>query len=164
MNLLLDSVCKGATFSKDRVYRYRLWRTWGDKTRMCNFVMLNPSTADERDNDPTVERCERRARAWGYGGLIVTNIFALRATDPAVMMQHSDPVGASNDAYLVSVARTAALVVCAWGAFGAHRSRSMFVRKLLADSGAELYCLGTTGIGEPRHPLYVPYVRQPILL
>lgn len=82
----------GAAFSPCRRYRYRLWRTWGDAAPAV-FVMLNPSTADEIENDPTVERCERRARAMGFGGLRVANIFSLRSTDPTALYTSDDPVG-----------------------------------------------------------------------
>src|SRR3954469_17706712 len=91
----------GARFSADGLYRYALWRVWDADRGLCNFLMLNPSTADETVNDPTVARCARRARSWGYGGLVVTNLFAFRATDPSGLRAAPDPVGPEDDAAIV---------------------------------------------------------------
>ena len=95
----------GARFSVDRRYRYALWRVWDRSRGVCNFLLLNPSIADEVTNDPTSERCERRARRWGFGGLIVTNLFALCATDPAGLRRVADPIGPENDAAILEAAR-----------------------------------------------------------
>ena len=95
----------GARFSVDRRYRYALWRVWDHGRGICNFLLLNPSIADEATNDPTSERCERRARRWGFGGLIVTNLFALCATDPAGLRRVADPIGPENDAAILETAR-----------------------------------------------------------
>jgi len=150
----LDS---GATFRDNRRYRYDLWRRWGPGTYIC-FVGLNPSTADETQNDPTVERCERRAHTMGYGGLRVVNIFARRSTDPKELYWPSeDPVGPENDAYILRNARESSRVVCAWGTHGAHLGRGAAIEKMLRDAGVELYCLGLTKEGHPKHPLYIPY-------
>jgi hypothetical protein len=91
----------GARFSIDRRYRYALWRVWDHDENLYNFLLLNPSSADEATNDPTIERCERRARRWGFGGLIVTNLFALCATDPAGLHRITDPIGPENDAAIL---------------------------------------------------------------
>ena len=129
---------------------------------LINFVMLNPSTADEVANDPTVERCERRARMWNYGGLIVTNIFAWRSTDPGELRRIDDPVGPDNDQALVESAHRAQLVVCAWGNHGSHRGRSAEVRALLARHGIACHALRVSEkTGEPWHPLYLGYDIQP---
>ncbi|MCC6008199.1 MAG: DUF1643 domain-containing protein [Rhodobacteraceae bacterium] len=153
-----------AVYSPCERYRYLLTRVWGAGARAL-FVMLNPSTATEAQNDPTVERCERRARALGLGGFRVCNIFALRATDPRVMRAAPDPVGPWNDAALVqSVAWGAewgGLVVCAWGTHGAHLGRGAAVEALLRARGASLHHLGLTAGGHPRHPLYVRYAEPP---
>lgn len=150
----------GAAFSDCRLYRYRLWRQWSDLPPAV-FVMLNPSTADEIDNDPTVERCERRARAMGYGGLRVANIFALRSTDPSALYEHADPVGKDNDAAIVESVTGAGLVVCAWGAHGNLFHRGEKVLQLLRGAGVVPHYLQLNKDGTPKHPLYVPYEKQP---
>lgn len=152
----------GAWFSTDRRYRYALWRVWDAGRDLCNFLMLNPSTADVTSDDPTVARCTRRARSWGYGGLIVTNLFAFRATDPAGLRSAPDPVGPEGDAAIVAAARIAVLVVCAWGNHGAYRSRAAAVRSLLDGLGVTPYYLALTRRGEPAHPLYLGYGLAPV--
>src|SRR5690242_6108456 len=103
-------------FSDCRAYRYTLWREWDifDKNYVM-FVGLNPSTADERVDDPTIRRCIDFAKRWGYGALCMTNLFAYRATDPRVMKAFPYPVGPENDKWLVRCAREAGVVVAAWG-------------------------------------------------
>ena len=115
------------------------------------FVGLNPSTADETQDDPTIRRCIAFAKAWGYGGVCMTNLFAYRATLPEVMKATSDPVGPDNDEYLRALAADAGVVVAAWGANGTHKGRDAEVRKLLP----ELHCLALTKDGHPGHPLYL---------
>ncbi|MCE2946954.1 MAG: DUF1643 domain-containing protein [bacterium] len=145
----------GATFSRDRQYRYRLWRHWDLSRAPLLMIMLNPSTADEERNDPTVERCERRARANGFGGLLVANIFALRSTDPRALYAHPSPVGRRNDAAILAMAREAGQVVCAWGVHGALADRGRRVASRLRQEGLVLGVLGLTREGHPRHPLYM---------
>jgi hypothetical protein len=149
-----------AVYSDCELYRYLLTRTWGEGPKAL-FVMLNPSTATEVQNDPTVERCERRARALGFGAFRVTNIFAFRATDPRVMRAVADPVGPGNDAAIQDSALWADTIVCAWGNHGLHLNRGAAVIELLRSTGAPLSHLGLTGQGQPRHPLYVSYDQQP---
>lgn len=151
-----------ALFSDDGVYRYTLWRHWDQCKPIVLFVMLNPSTADATKNDPTVERCERFAKRWGYGSLVVVNIFALRSTDPKALYTHHEPVGPSNDWHILDLAEDADLVVCAWGNHGGERAA--FVKKMLTHSGCELHCLGINKTGEPVHPLYQPNSATPIPL
>jgi hypothetical protein len=151
-----------AVYSPCETYRYLLTRVWGPGERAL-FVMLNPSTATEVQNDPTVERCERRARALGFGAFRVTNIFAFRATDPKVMRAVADPVGPGNDAAIAESVGWADKVICAWGNHGLHIGRGDAVESVLRASGSPLYHLGLTGQGQPRHPLYVSYDQQPQL-
>ncbi len=126
------------------------------------FVMLNPSTATEVQNDPTVERCERRARALGYGGFRVTNIFAWRATDPRDMRASVDPIGPENDSILIQSARWADHIIAAWGTHGAYLDRGNLVAKILHNQNKPLFHLGLSKAGHPKHPLYLPYSQQPI--
>ena len=150
-----------AVYSDCEAYRYSLERVWGDGPRVA-FVMLNPSTATELQNDPTVERCERRARALGFGGFAVGNIFAYRATDPKVMRGVADPVGPENDASILGMAEVATQVVCAWGTHGLHLGRGAAVEGLLRRVGVPLYHLGLSLGGLPKHPLYIGYGVQPV--
>ncbi|TMH87076.1 MAG: DUF1643 domain-containing protein, partial [Betaproteobacteria bacterium] len=113
----------GAQFSRCRRWRYLLWRCWDAKRPAANFLMLNPSTADEVKLDPSCTRARDYALRWGFGGLLVTNIFAWRATDPQEMKAARDPVGRGNDRAILRAAREAAIVVCAWGNHGTHMNR-----------------------------------------
>ncbi len=156
-----------AVYSDCLSYRYSLTRVWGVGARRVCFVMLNPSTATEKQNDPTVERCERRARSLGFDGFAVANIFAWRATDPKVMRRAVDPVGPANDAAIVRLADWAGAgleaggVVCGWGTHGAHLARGQAVAALLRGRGHRLLHLGLTKDGQPKHPLYIGYARHP---
>ncbi len=155
-----------AVYSPCERWRYLLTRTWDPAGARALIVMLNPSTATEVQNDPTVERCERRARALGYGAFRVTNIFAFRATDPRVMRGQDDPVGPGNDAAIRESAEGwvgDGLILCAWGNHGAHLGRGVAVERQLRGLGMPLHHLGLTRTGEPQHPLYIGYDRQPML-
>ncbi|GAB1381245.1 DUF1643 domain-containing protein [Pararhodobacter aggregans] len=150
-----------AVYSPCESYRYTLTRTWDPAGRKVLFVMLNPSTATEVQNDPTVERCERRARALGFGSFRVCNIFAYRATDPKVMRAQADPVGPGNDQAIAESALWADAVVCAWGTHGAHLNRGAAVEAVLRATGKPLSHLGLSKDGHPKHPLYIGYAHQP---
>lgn len=157
-----------ATFSPCRTWRYTLHRDidplLGNGT--VAFIGLNPSTADETQDDPTIRRCIRFARSWGYQHLTMLNLFGLRSTDPRGLLGHRDPVGPGNDLAIATQIANADLVVCAWGAFPSGRPelerRAAFVLRMIHNP----HCLGVTADGSPRHPLYVrgdtkpvPYVR-----
>jgi hypothetical protein len=146
----------GATFSRCRRWRYLLWRCWDASKPAANFLMLNPSTADELKLDPSCTRARNYAERWGYGALVVTNIFGWRATDPDEMKRVKDPVGRGNDRAIVQAAKDAAIVVCAWGNHGEHMGRARAVLALLEAERILLKCLRTTGTGHPAHPLYLP--------
>jgi hypothetical protein len=151
----------GARFSDCRRWRYLLWRRWDASRPVANFLMLNPSTADEFQLDPSCTRARLYAERWGYGALIVTNLFAWRATDPRDMKAAKEPVGRANDRAILRAAREAAIVVCAWGNHGAHLSRSASVKHLLREAGIALHALRVNGVGEPAHPLYLPGTLRP---
>jgi hypothetical protein len=118
--------------------------------------MLNPSTADETQLDPSCTRARTYCEQWGYGTLLVTNLFAWRATDPDNMKAARDPVGRGNDAAILRAAQAAALVVCAWGNLGAHLERAARVTRLLHQACVPLHMLRLNASGEPAHPLYLP--------
>lgn len=151
----------GAKFSECMLYRYQLWRQWDASKGFAVFVMLNPSTADEVDNDPTVERCQRRAVQMGYGGLRVANIFAYRSTDPFALYELEDPVGPENDAAILGATEGAGIVICAWGKHGNYRGRGQQVREMLARAGVRPHYLQLNQDGTPKHPLYVGYGVMP---
>lgn len=151
-----------ALYSDCETYRYLLSRRWGDAETLL-YILLNPSTATEERNDPTIERCERRARMLGFGGFAVANLFAFRATDPRDLKRAPCPVGPDNDAQLQIAASRAGKVLCGWGVHGAHKARAGAVETLLRQAGTTLWHLGQTKAGHPRHPLYVGYVQKPQL-
>jgi hypothetical protein len=144
---------RGAKFDYNRDYRYRLWREWDINKPTVAFVMLNPSTADESEDDPTLRRCINFAKDWGYGRLEVVNLFALRATDPSELREHPNPVGGANNVHLQQVCEAVDKVVAAWGAHGDLQNRAAEVVEML---DTELFALDTTKDGHPNHPLYQP--------
>ena len=153
-------IIRQTVFSVSRHFRYTLWREWDVLNRdYAMFIGLNPSTADETLDDPTIRRCSGFAKSWGYGALCMTNLFAFRATNPRTMMGHTKPVGEENDKWIVRCAREAGIVVAAWGTRGQFMARDKEVGGLLD----ELHCLGKTKDGSPRHPLYVRGDMQPQL-
>lgn len=176
-------------FSPCKRYRFTLWRRTGidrnwfpsecihgydlcpdcDKDaslqgrarEFVQFVCLNPSTATDTIDDPTVRRCVGFARIWGFGGFCMTNLFAFRSTDAANMKRQIDPVGAGNNAAIVKVAEKAGMIVCAWGQHGSHNERATIVRALLKEvAPKKLHALRIT-TGEPWHPLYLPAKTEP---
>lgn len=152
-----EAMRKTAKLSDDGRYRYSLTRVWDPGKGLVNWIMLNPSTADARQDDPTIRRCINFTRSWGFGGLVVTNLFALRSPAPEVLELDPDPVGPLNDAAIVHEAITATLHVAAWGVHGRLHGRDQVVRRLLTEHPLRLplKCLGWTKSGQPRHPLYL---------
>jgi hypothetical protein len=153
---------RSAHFSPCRLYRYALWRAWGAQAGAVDrgyvlFIGLNPSTADENNDDPTIRRCIAFAKAWGYSGVCMVNLFAFRSTDPAAMLAANDPVGPENDVWLERLARRAGLVVAAWGVHGTHMERDSRVKQLIP----EMRYLRLTKDGHPGHPLYLPKTLTP---
>lgn len=153
-------VVSEAAFSGCGAYRYALTRVWDDALPRVAWVMLNPSTADERRNDPTIERCERRSRAMGFGAYRIVNLYAFRATLPRDLLAAPDPVGPRNAAALRDAARWSGRIICGWGAH-ADPARAGDAAALMRQAGAALFHLGVTRTGQPRHPLYVAYAVQP---
>jgi hypothetical protein len=159
---MAPTIRPAAGFSPCGRYRYWLTRTWDTgKAPLC-WVLLNPSTADDRQDDPTIRRCMSFARSLGYGGIHVVNLFAFRATRPRQLRAADDPVGPANDRFIVRAARRADRVIAAWGCHGAYQGRDREVMALLAQTGAPVACLGMTRDGWPRHPLYLPGDAVPV--
>ena len=142
-------------FSPDRTYRYSLVSVIGLEKKICLFICLNPSTADERQDDPTVRRCKAFAKQWGYGIFSMANIFAYRATNPRALYVREDSVGPDNDRYIRDSAECADLIVAAWGNHGAYLDRGQHVLNTLREVGKHIHHLGLTKAGQPRHPLYL---------
>lgn len=170
----------GAVFDETRRYRYSLWRRWGfdecemfpmpearnrdAKLRMhISFIGLNPSTADQSINDPTVSRCVRFAKEWGFRSMSMLNLFAFRAADPKVMKADSEPIGGENNGRCIQwFAENSGLVIAAWGNHGSYLGRSKSVKSTLRACGL-VHHLGLTKAMEPRHPLYLRSDTQPTL-
>ncbi len=144
----------GAVFDSTEVYRYRLWRVWRPAGPRLAFILLNPSTADETRDDPTILRCIRYAQRWGYGGVEILNLFALRSTDPAALRGSAAPIGPGNDRAIRAVTRRVDRVVAAWGNHGVLLNRAATVLAALRRRGVRPLCLAVTAQGQPRHPLY----------
>ena len=131
-----------AIFDESGQYRYWLSRSWNSTRPIINFIMLNPSTANEEHLDSTITRCLYYAQHWGFGRLIVTNLFAWRATQPNALTSVTDPVGTDNDAYLTWGAVISHVRVAAWGTHHSAKLRKRGVEQLL--SPFPLMTLGTT--------------------
>ena len=143
-----------------RKYRYCLWREWDSANpAYAMFVGLNPSTADELKDDPTIRRCVNYAKDWGYGALCMVNLFAFRATEPSVMKAQAAPVGTMNDDWILKLANDAGVIIAAWGSHGTHLKRDEAVKKLLMN---KLWYLKLTKDGAPGHPLYLKKTLKPI--
>lgn len=154
----VEQMERGATISSCGRYRYALWRKWKPGP-MCVFVGLNPSTADAQLDDPTIRRCIGFAQGWGFSGLMMLNLFAYRATNPADMKAATDPIGPDNDDALRYASYNTTMVIAAWGANGTFKGRDQQVREMLP----RLHYLHLTKDGHPGHPLYLPGSLRPKL-
>ena len=149
-----DGVNSWCLFSADRAYRYYLTRRLredGKGSRVC--IGLNPSTADETKDDPTVRRLAMRAYDDGFRSITMLNLFAYRATDPRKMLSHADPVGQRNDSVIIGMAASADSIVICWGSHGSYGSRSGEVLHILKRHRHNISHFGLTKSGEPRHPV-----------
>ena len=149
-----------AVLSDDGAYRYALTRWWDESAEPLCVIGLNPSTADAEQDDPTIRRCVGFAKAWGYGGIVMLNLFAYRATDPKVMRRAFDPVGPQNDATLCA-STGGRDVLCAWGTGGDYMARDRAVMDLLR-AARSVTALGLTKDSHPRHPLYARSSARPV--
>lgn len=141
----------GAILSEDREYRYVLWRIWDTSKPSVMFIGLNPSTADESIDDPTIRRCINYARSWGYGAIYMTNLFALRSSKPSELYNSKNPIGDENDKFLLNFQNKCDLVVACWGNHGSFMNRSSDIKELFN----QIKCFGTNQTGQPKHPLYL---------
>jgi len=153
-----------AIISECGKYRYLLQRFWDSRLETLNFVMLNPSTADASVDDATIRRCLGFARDLGFGSLEVTNLFALRSTDPKALRDHIDPVGPENDEQIISSAQVCQMTICAWGTHGTYRNRASKVLDLLRKAGIKPHALALSKDGHPKHPLYLKSDLKPVPL
>ena len=133
-------------------YRYLLWRAWNPRLPRVLWILLNPSTADERVDDPTLRRLHSFSQHFGFGGLEVVNLFALRSTDPRALARMVDPIGPENDDYIREAGVRATKIIAAWGSYGTLYGRDHYI---LAQIASPIFCLGITRNGNPRHPLYL---------
>jgi hypothetical protein len=153
---------RSAEIDRTGMYRYELRRTWGLQNPAL-FVILNPSTADGEKDDPTIRRCMDFADRWGYGGIVVVNVFAFRATKPTALLTAADPVGPMNLIYIRQAMEKAGIVIAAWGAGGPKVSEPYeWIHEIAKMCGVRLHCLGTTADGSPKHPLYVRSDVKPV--
>lgn len=151
---------RGAVISQCKQYRYQLWRIWDANKPLLMFIMLNPSTADSENDDPTLRRCIGFANKFGFGGLYVCNLFAFRATDPKELLRRNraglDIIGPENDDFLTETAERCEEIVLAYGAGSPIPGRAAEVVLMFRYC----LCLGKTSKGDPRHPLYLPYLTE----
>lgn len=150
---------KDAVFSPCRRYRYALWRIWHKNKPWVLFIGLNPSIADETNDDPTLIRCIHFAKNWGYGGVCMANLFAYRATKPRVLRSRKNIIGKDNDKWLITLTKDAGLVVAAWGNQGQYKQRANHVKAMIGP----IHYLKLTQRNEPAHPLYLKADLTPIL-
>lgn len=142
----------GAIISDCEAYRYSLWRIWDKQKPIVLYICLNPSVADANTSDRTLERCISFAKEYGYGGLLIGNLFAFRSTKISEMKKAKDPIGRKTDEYLLSMVGLASKVIVAWGNDGHFLDRNSDVLKFIKDP----YCLKINKTGSPGHPLYIP--------
>jgi len=136
-------------------YRYLLRRTWDAKKPRVLYIMLNPSTADARRDDPTIRSCVRLASGLGYGSMEVVNIFAWRATDPNDLLKVRDTVGPDNETHVRAALGRCDIPICAWGAWPHAQEASTYIRNAIRADRPAAFCFGKTASGAPKHPLYI---------
>lgn len=157
------TISTSAILSPDRQYRYTLWRLWDRSKPALMVIGLNPSTADEDTNDPTIRRCINFAKSWNFGGLCMVNLFAYRATAPEQMMNAIiDPVGERTDELILKSVDQVGMILAAWGGKGGYQGRDKALMEILPED-KPLWCLGKTKDGHPRHPLYIKGTTMPVV-
>ncbi len=157
-----DYISAGAQMSPCRNYRFLLWRQWNADRPDIVWIMLNPSTADEKADDPTILRIETRSRQWGFGGIRVVNLFTLRATSPADLKRHHTPSRQTRQ-WLDAAIATHDWIIAAWGNHGSFLDRHRLVYEIALEHGKPLHALKVSKAGQPSHPLYLPYELVPFV-
>lgn len=151
MKLRKKIMKKDAMLSKDRQYRYVLSRIWDEDKPIVVFIGLNPSTADELNDDSTITKCINYAKSWSYGGFYMLNLFAYRAKNPSDMFDAKEPIGSENDNFIKEYIKKSDKIVCAWGDNGDFKQRGESVLELVPNA----YYLKLNKSGQPAHPLYL---------
>ena len=147
----------GAVFDESRMYRYSLTRIWDPTKEKVVFICLNPSTADEMYNDNTVKKCIKFAKSWHggkYGMIEMVNLFSYCGTEFYKIKHVNDPIGPETNDYIVDAAKSAGLVIVAWGENGTYKNRYKEVLSLLESENIEVHCLDVLRYGQPKHPLF----------
>lgn len=155
-----DPIRSSACISECGNYRYWLLRQWNERRPSLTWIMHNPSTADQANDDPTIRRCISFAKMWNFGGIVVVNLFAYRATDPKKLLKALDPIGPVCDKSIRQWTRNA-MVICAWG-IPCLMPRNREVYAMLVNGNSAIFCLGLTRDGHPKHPLYIPKKQEPM--
>jgi hypothetical protein len=159
----LDGSVAGCVLSSCEQYRYALWRIWETAKPLWMMALLNPSTATEEADDPTITRCSIRAQRNGAGGLVVVNAGAIRETDAEKACRAEDPVGPFNYDWIAALIPSCRLHIAGWGPKASRFSGDENLRRLFREAGVPLYALQLNQDGSPRHPLYVSYDAQPFV-
>ena len=148
---------KSAVISDCEKYRYQLIRQWDDNKNLALFIGLNPSIADDEIDDPTIRRCIGFAKRERFGGFIMANLFAYRATSPCDMKSAEQPVGELNEYWLEQSISSCKVVIVCWGGNDSHLNRHIEVNELLKKhaNNTPILCFGKTKAGQPKHPLYL---------
>jgi hypothetical protein len=155
---LFEDNDNGATFSENGRYRYALWRIWDSEKPLIMFIGLNPSTANQTADDPTIRRVKRFAKDWGYGGVYMMNLFSYVTAYPEELKKCDDPLG-DNDGWLEKIAEKCDKIIFAWGNFKEAKERSTEVMRKFKG-----YALLINQNGSPRHPLYVRGDVEPVFM
>lgn len=159
INLKQQSIStpSGALFSSARDHRFVLWRVWRQNQHIVHFIGLNPSAADDKENDPTIRRCIQFAKSWGYGGMMITNLFSFRTAFPRELKASTLPLMPENDRYIRACHQLAEKTVVIWGNDGSFGNRAQTISSFFHP----LFCIRKNKTGHPAHPLYLPGKLRP---
>ncbi len=158
-----NDISSRAIYSPCKTYRYLLSRTQKNAKKSLMFILLNPSTATEKKNDPTIARCQQRTKFLGYKSFIICNLFAYRTKSPLLMKNYHSPIGPENNRIIEESLLSADRVICAWGNHGSYLNQAETIIKLIETNGLPAYHLGLTRSNQPMHPLYIRYNQKPIM-